>query len=361
VLVEKEDRGTLDEVALRHAPPLQEGFSLDEGQMRLLVRDLHRVSAKVYWTDLLASAISGWACFAGAVKLRPFSPLMLTMTALAAFLLYRAVCFMHEISHQNRRTLPGFESIWNLVTGYPLLMPSFMYVGVHNDHHKLTTYGTPEDPEYLPFARSSRMTVLFAIESFLIPVFLLVRFLLASPVGLIFPGMHNWLVVHASSLTMNIQYRRNPNPKLIASVRRHSAGILIMWSAAIALAMLGLIPWRVFGVWFAVCAVASFINTLRTLGSHGYESTGEPMDRTGQLLDSIDTPGRFWTELWAPVGLRYHAVHHYFPGIPYHNLPEAYRRFISTIPISTNYRRMSSPSLQHSLRSLYRKGLQSRK
>jgi len=29
---------------------------------------------------------------------------------------------------------------------------------------------------------------------------------------------------------------------------------------------------------------------------------------------------------WAPVGLRYHALHHYFPGIPYHNLGFAYQR-----------------------------------
>jgi fatty acid desaturase len=362
VLVEREDRGTLDEVTLRHISLSRENPAfLDGAQMRLLVRDLHRVRAPVYWIDLLLSAGFGWTAFAFAIRLQPLSPAMLVMTAAAALLLYRAVCFMHEISHQNRRTLPGFEAVWNLIVGYPLLMPSFMYVGVHNDHHKLTTYGTSEDPEYLPFARSSRMTVLFALESLFIPIFLLVRFLLASPLGLVLPGIQKWLVIHTSSLTMNVQYRRSLTPPLIASVRRHSAGILLLWTTATALVANRLLPLRVFAVWFAVCAVASFINTLRTLGSHAYESSGEPMDRTGQLLDSIDTPGRFWTELWAPVGLRYHAVHHYFPGIPYHHLPEAYRRFVSTLPISTNYRKMSSPSLQHSLKSLYRKGLQFRR
>ena len=357
MLVEREVRSAPDEVALRHLSQAGKDSFLDETQMRALVRDLHRVNPRIYWADLLLSAGLGWAAFAVAVSLRPFSAAMLGMTALAAVLLYRAVCFMHEISHQNRRTLPAFEPVWNLLAGYPLLMPSFMYVGVHNDHHKLTTYGTPEDPEYLPFARSSRMTVLFAIESLLIPAFLLLRFLVLSPVGLVFPKFQKWLVVHASSLTMNLRYQRNATANLVATVRRNSAGILLMWATAITLAVRGVIPWRVFAVWFAVCAIASFINTLRTLGSHAYESTGEPMDRTGQLMDSIDTPGRFWTELWAPVGLRYHAVHHYFPGISYHHLPEAYRRFVSTLPISTTYRQMSSPSLQHSLRSLYRKGL----
>ena len=84
--------------------------------------------------------------------------------------------------------------------------------------------------------------------------------------------------------------------------------------------------------------------------AHGYENhTGTPMTRAEQLLDSIDTPGGPWTELWAPVGLRYHALHHEFPGIPYHNLPAAYRRLQGNDP----YRRTTSPGLWASLRRLW--------
>jgi fatty acid desaturase len=101
-----------------------------------------------------------------------------------------------------------------------------------------------------------------------------------------------------------------------------------------------------------VVSVASFVNTLRTLCAHHYESDGSPMDRTGQLLDSIDHPGHWWTGLWAPVGLRYHALHHYFPGLPYHNLAIAYRRLVENLPEAAEYRRSTSPSLPHSLRVL---------
>jgi fatty acid desaturase len=353
----KEGVALVGEVALLNRLAGEEPVSLAEDRMKELVRDLHRANPIIYWIDLLLSATFGWASFTVAVVLRPFSWPTVIAATIAGLLLYRALCFMHELSHQHRGTLPKFESIWNLLVGYPLLMPSFVYIGVHNDHHKTSTYGTSEDPEYLPFARSSRMTIVFALESVLIPAILLIRFLILAPIGFISRRFEKWLVVHASSLTMNIQYRRVVSANLLNRVRFHSAGILLLWTIVMGLILGGLLPWRVLAIWFTVCAAASFVNTLRTLGAHAYESSGEPLDRTGQLHDSIDTPGHFWTELWAPVGLRYHALHHYFPGIPYHHLPEAYRRFVSTLPISDTYRRMSSPSLPHSLRSLYRKGL----
>jgi fatty acid desaturase len=71
-------------------------------------------------------------------------------------------------------------------------------------------------------------------------------------------------------------------------------------------------------------------------------------------MDSIDTPGGPWSALWAPVGLRYHALHHFFPGIPYHNLGIAYRRILAAAGGSA-YREFTSPSLPHSLTKLYKK------
>jgi fatty acid desaturase len=332
-------------------------FRLDEARMRELVRDLNRPKQFVFWIDILATSLVGWSAFAASIVFRPFSPAMVACLVLAAFALYRALCFLHEISHQNHRSLPGFETAWNVLAGYPLLMPSFVYVGVHQSHHKLSTYGTSQDPEYLPFARNRRMTVLFALEGFLIPAVLLVRFLVLAPIGFFSVRLEHWLVVHFSSLTMNVQYQREALPELVKKIRRHSAVIFIAWVMLAGVALKGVLPWRFFAVWFLVTGLASFVNTLRTLGAHAYESSGEPLDRIGQLIDSIDTPGALWTELWAPVGLRYHALHHYFPGIPYHNLAEAYRRLISTFPVGNLYARMSSPSLQHSLHTLYKKGL----
>jgi len=313
--------------------------------MTHLTKDLLKPNPTVYWADLLSTALVAWTAFA-TVLILPLSLATLPIAAIAAAALYRGLCFIHEISHRSSDTLPGFEPVWNLLFGYPLLMPSFIYAEVHRNHHKLSTYGTAQDPEYLPFARNSTMTILFALESPLIPIALLIRFLPLTVVGLISPRFQSWLVTHFSSLTMNLAYRRQATPELIRTIRTQSALTLLFW-----LVLAATMPLKFLALWLAISSTISFVNTLRTLGAHAYESTGEPMDREAQLLDSIDTPGAFWTELWAPTGLRYHALHHYLPGIPYHNLPEAWRRLSSHLP-------PESPGLAHSLRALWRKARQ---
>ena len=106
---------------------------------------------------------------------------------------------------------------------------------------------------------------------------------------------------------------------------------------------------------WVIVTIISLLNTVRVLGAHEYDSKGAILSRDGQLDDSIDTPGGPWTELWAPVGLRYHALHHYFPGIPYHNLGVAYRRILASLPRHAAYLESTSPSLGKSLLVLYDK------
>lgn len=321
-------------------------FAIEDRQARNTVKDLHTPRPAFYWTDLALTAGAGWAAFVATVLL-PFGATPLLCGAAAVFALYRGLCFMHEISHINRSSLRGFDVVWNALFGAPLLMPSLVYVGVHQSHHSLSTYGTSQDPEYLPFASSRGMTIFFALESFFIPLALVVRFLVLAPAGFLLPPFERWLASRFSALTMNLQYTREATPELLRRIRWQSAAILALWGTALVL-----LPLKAFIVWFAVVSSISFINTLRTLAAHRYEGDGHALDRNGQLLDSVDVPGRFWTELWAPVGLRYHALHHYFPGIPYHNLPEAHRRLVATLPAHSAYRGVSSPGLVTTLRTL---------
>ena len=321
-----------------------------------LVADLHAPRPWIFWTDLAVSAAIGWSAFTVAILAVPFSAGMCIAALVSALALYRGVCFTHELAHLQRRVLPGFETAWNVLFGVPLLLPSFTYLGVHQSHHSLSSYGTKDDPEYLPFASSRRLMVIFAIQStLLMPVALIVRFLLVAPAGLVLPSLHRWLERHASSFAMNPEYRRAVSLEMAAKMRRWELGMLAFWASAFAAMYIGALPYRALAVWLGVLTFVSLLNTVRVLGAHEYDSEGAILSRQGQLSDSIDTPGGPWTALWAPVGLRYHALHHYFPGIPYHNLGAAYRRIIEALPRDAAYLESTSPGIRQSLVVLYNK------
>ncbi len=102
---------------------------------------------------MLASAGVGWTSLGLAVVVDRWLRAALLLIAVAA--LYRAVLFIHEITHRAGRDLAAFAPVWNALVGVPLLVPSFLYEGVHTDHHRQRCYGTDADPEYLPFGRRS--------------------------------------------------------------------------------------------------------------------------------------------------------------------------------------------------------------
>jgi len=327
--------------------------ALFDAEARRLLADLHTPRPGIFWVDAVTSAAIGWAGLILAVLLPPFSAGMIAAAVVSIFAFYRGLCFIHEITHVRPGALPGFELVWNILIGLPLLMPSSAYLGVHPDHHKLSTYATDGDPEYLPFARSRMLTIRFTLGALLIPVLLVLRLVIVVPIELAWPRFHRFLAARASSLSMNPKYIRAVSAEMSRKMRGLHAATFGIWAGAFALAAAGFLPWRAFLIWYVITAVASLINTLRTLVAHQYEGTGAPMSRREQLLDSIDTPGAGVTELWAPVGLRYHALHHYFPGIPYHSLGEAYRRLVKALP---DYQGSTGDGLVPGLTSLYRKG-----
>jgi fatty acid desaturase len=81
------------------------------------------------------------------------------------------------------------------------------------------------------------------------------------------------------------------------------------------------------------------------LAAHRFASDGRPRDHLGQFADSIDTPAGWWAALWAPLGMRYHALHHLFPTLPFHNLRPAYRRLVASLPVESFYHRSRGEGL----------------
>jgi hypothetical protein len=49
------------------------------------------------------------------------------------------------------------------------------------------------------------------------------------------------------------------------------------------------------------------------------------------------------SELFFPLSLRYHALHHLFPTLPYHNLHAAHTRLMAQLPPDSAYHRILRP------------------
>ena len=125
--------------------------------------------------------------------------MIVAASVVSVLALYRALLFIHEVSHMKHSALPGFRTGWNALVGVPLLTPAFMYEGVHNLHHAKTRYGTVDDPEYLPLALMRPWTLpVFILVSALAPLGLLIRFAILSPLSWIVPGLRKIVVERLS-------------------------------------------------------------------------------------------------------------------------------------------------------------------
>ena len=131
-----------------------------------------------------------------------------------------------------------------------------------------------------------------------------------------------------SGLQINPKFRRPaPGGEFARDWALQEAACSLWAIALLTLVAAGLVPLRGFLIFLGVAAGVMFLNQVRTLVAHLWENDGEPMSVTAQYLDSVNVPPpATLPALWAPVGLRYHALHHLLPGVPYHNLGEAHRR-----------------------------------
>ena len=297
--------------------------------------------AWIYWSDLVATTTVCWTALALSAAAPLGRPLHLASTLVAMVALFRAAIFVHEIAHQRRGALPGFELAWNILVGVPVLAPSLTYVGSHLDHHRQATFGTWNDPEYLPLARSTPLRHLGFLLVPMVEVLMFpVRWGVLGPASWVIPPLRRWVVARASTLVLNPRYRR-PAPKGRDAARwiaEEVAAAALVWLVTAGV-VAGRVPLHWLLQWYVVVAGALVLNQARNLAAHRYESDGQPVDSLGQLLDSVTLEGWLLSALAAPVGLRYHALHHYLPTVPYHSLGALHRRLLAELPVDDPYRR----------------------
>jgi fatty acid desaturase len=327
-------------------------------EAREIIRDLLEPRASIYWADLLFHVALGWTAFVFALSFSLFSAGQILSAAVSALALYRSAIFIHELAHRKEKSFDSFRLVWNLLCGFPLLTPSFTYHGVHNDHHSRDVYGTKNDGEYVSFVLKGRAEIVgYFFLSFALPIVFAVRFLVLSPLSRLHPGLRQWVWERASSLAIDLSYRRRAASATEMRVRRVQETAPFLYGVTvITLVVIGVLPIGLPLLWYLIAVSIFLLNSLRTLAAHRYRNPeGHVMSREEQFLDSVDVPGNpFLTALWAPVGLRYHATHHLFPGIPYHALGEAHRRLAGGLSDNAIYLAATRDGLWDALGQLWR-------
>lgn len=324
-------------------------------QAHAIVADLFRRSPAIYWADLLLSAGAAWALTAVYFTATPWSLVQIAAFLGASILFFRAGTFIHEIVHIPRGQMPWFGRVWNLLLGIPLLMPWVMYRN-HVEHHSPKRFGTPADGEYLPLASSPLAeTIKYLVQAPLLPLFMIVRFGVLGPLSHLNHRFREWVLRAASAAVSNPYYRK----RFPTWDERHLTiveTLCFIYLAAIgALMFTHRISLSQLFMGYALLAWTLSLNWVRNLAAHRYANRGEPLSRSQQVADSINITGQTWlTTLMFPVGLRYHALHHLFPSMPYHNLGTAHRRLMQQLPPGTPYQASNCPNFFVATRDLLR-------
>jgi fatty acid desaturase len=325
-----------------------------------LVAKAHRLTADlvgpkrwIYWPDLALTVFATYGGLFAAVFVDGIA--RVAPAAVLILALYRGVSFIHELAHLRGTDLPGFRLAWNALIGVPFLVPSLLYEGVHNLHHAKQRYGTAADPEYAPLSRRSSLYIAgFVAIALLAPLGAFLRFAVLAPASWLWPALRRDVVARFSSMTINPAFRRDDLER--SASRQWVAQEIACWVWSWLLVVLAIASPR--GVQFVLAGVlamsaVALINQLRTLVAHAWTNDGATMSFTAQFHDSISVPPpAVLPALWAPVGLRYHALHHLLPRIPYHGLAEAHRRLAAHLPAEAGYDRVSHQSLNAAVGAL---------
>jgi fatty acid desaturase len=322
---------------------------------RDIVDDLHQRSALIYWTDFLLSVSAAWALALYFLLTPGWGALPLLALLASAILFFRAGTFIHEIIHFRAGELKWFSRAWNLLMGIPLLMPWIIYRN-HIEHHSVRYFGTPEDGEYLPLAAAPpHETIKYVLQAPLLPLLTILRFGVIGPVSWLHRGLREWVLTAASAGVSNPYFRKR-FPAAEEWHLRIVEALCFLWLLALAVLLArGMIGWMVLLKGYVLIGLTLALNWVRNLAAHTYSNRGDRMTLADQFSDSINITGQTWlTVLMFPVGLRYHALHHLFPFLPYHNLGKAHSRLVAVLPAGSPYHAVNRHSYFGAVADLWR-------
>jgi fatty acid desaturase len=331
-------------------------MDLSPAALRRRYSALVQPNARIYYADLLASAGLGWGAYAAALWTPRFSAVWVLAVFASVFALYRAVLFIHELAHLKRGAVPGFDIVWSLLVGFPLMAPSLMYLGSHGEHHRTSVFGTDRDPEYAPIGDWGQARVIASVVPLMfVPPLLILRWSILGPLSYAIPALRPFVVGYLSTLVINPTYkRRMPEGRMVRRWMIEEACTGAVCWAVLGAMLTGAIGTDWLFEWALIMGSILVFNHVRTLVAHRYVHHGESVDLLEQYRDSVNlSGGKWWDMLLAPVGLRFHALHHLLPSVPYHGLGAIHRRMMSELPAATPYAIAEEPTLVQAVRDLF--------
>jgi fatty acid desaturase len=310
-----------------------------------------------YWLDFGVTVAVSYAAFAGAVVSSVSAPEFWCCFVIATLATYRGNFFLHEVVHQGRR-LGAFSWAYLLFYGFVHKIPIVAYLP-HLVHHEVSHYGDHNDPEYAewwadPALAVRHMLVLVVVA----PAGLMLRFGVFSAIVPWLPAVvRARLYARCSSFVLNPKYERPIDlwPRRTTLVEEY--GCFGYTAGFVGLSLAGYVPWTALVVWYAMMTAFFLLHCARAIVNHGYRRFHHTATVEAMIADSRNVIGHpVLSELWGPLGVRYHALHHLFPQLPYHALPAVHVRLLEVLPVDHVYRTTSSLSFVSS----FKRGLASR-
>jgi fatty acid desaturase len=196
----------------------------------------------------------------------------------------------------------------------------------------------------------------FWMQVFVLPVVVFLRFLIITPLSFLYPPLRRWALERYSFFVINLKYRHEVprgSPLFWWAVLEFCC--FLRAAGLIGFALAGSVPPERIPLIYSIAVLTLGLNYVRNMVAHHYRSNGEPMGHVDQLFDSVNLRGMpIVTELFFPLNLRYHALHHLFPSLPYHNLATAHRRLMAELSSDSLYRETVYPGFWSVMRDVVR-------
>ena len=162
-------------------------------------------------------------------------------------------------------------------------------------------------------------SIFYLLHVAIYPIYVLFRFLLA-PLTLLHPKLRKFTLERLSSFTLNWKYKRNINRM------DHKKFLLVemlccarAWLIPLGV-VIGISDWTRVPLMYLLAITILAASQMRFFADHHFESHGDQMIMSEHITDSCNyTQSDFFTWLFFPFTIRFHALHHLFPTIPYHN------------------------------------------